>query len=122
MHDSSKLAVHHSRLPLFLYLLSFGRWERKNSASLKTCLSHPYTLYALGTLAAILAGLTLSAWGLVYGYWTRGMTDGVTESDMLDRGKQAGWIMAIIGLWSLTLTCVYMICCEFRPDRLWASL
>lgn len=112
--DSSQIAPHYSRLPLLLYLLSFGHSKTNASSSWKTWLSHPYTLYAMGTVAAILAGLTHSAWGLVYGYWTRGMTGGLTEKQMLERGKQAGWLMTIIGLWSLVLTCVYMMCCEYK--------
>lgn len=115
--DLTQIGPHRSRLPLVLYLLSFGRSQATGCPSWRTTRSHPYTLYAIGTVAALLAGLTHSAWGLVYGYWTRGMTGGLTEDQLLDRGKQAGWIMAIIGLWSLVLTCVYMMCCEYRLLR-----
>jgi hypothetical protein len=112
--DLTQIGPHRSRLPLVLYLLSFGRSQATGCPSWRTTRSHPYTLYAIGTVAALLAGLTHSAWGLVYGYWTRGMTGGLIEDQLLDRGKQAGWIMAIIGLWSLVWTCVYMMCCEYR--------
>lgn len=114
LHDFAQIAAHHSKLPLFLYLLSFGNAPTNDASSWKPRISHSYTLYAVGTIAAVLAGLTHAAWGLVYGYWTRGMTSGLDDGQLLHRGQQAGWLMAIIGLWSLVLTCVYMMCCEFK--------
>lgn len=117
--SNDTLRPHRSRLPLSLYLLSFApsiRGKRKQStqkSSWRQTLSHPYALYALGTLAALPAGLAFPALDLLYGYWTTGVTDlGASSGQITGRGNQVGWIMAVVGFSILFLTWTFLACCE----------
>jgi hypothetical protein len=116
-HDT--LRPHRSRLPLSLYLLSFApsiRGKRKQppqESSWRQTFSHPYTLYALGTLAALPAGLAFPALDLLYGYWTTGVTELEASSGQITgRGNQVGWIMTVVGFSILFLTWAFLACCE----------
>lgn len=122
--NNDALRPHRSRLPLFLYLLSFApsiRGQRKQPAQKSTWrqkLSHPYALYALGTLAALPAGLAFPALDLLYGYWTTGVTELTASSGQITgRGNQVGWIMTVVGFSILFLTWAFLACCEYRHCR-----
>lgn len=119
--NNDALRPHRSRLPLFFYLLSFApstRGKRKQpeqKSSLRRKFSHPYVLYALGTLAALPAGLAFPALDLLYGYWTTGVTElSASSGQITTRGNQVGWIMTVVGFSILFLTWAFLACCECR--------
>lgn len=119
------LRSHRSRLPTFLYLLSFASifpdevanegksaWKRGLDLVHHPTM-HPRLLYAIGSVAAVVAGLSFPAWGLLFGYWTQGMLDeGGTKHEITSRGEQAGLYMALVGLSSLISTWIFLVCCE----------
>jgi hypothetical protein len=109
------LRTHRSKLPLALYLLSFGPPFHPRSADVtwRDILSHPYVLYAIGTLAALPAGLTRPALNLIYGYWTTGVTaKGAKPGDITARGDQVGWILVMIAVVMMLCSWTFVACCE----------
>jgi hypothetical protein len=114
--NNASLRPHKSNLPLLLYLLSFAPPLRPQNrkASWKELLSHPYILYALGTLAAIPAGLAFPALDMLYGYWTTGVTaDTATDGAITGRGNQVGWIVTLVGFLILFFTWSFLALCKF---------
>lgn len=131
--SNDTLRPHRSRLPLSLYLFSFApsiRGKPKTSTQTSTqtstwrqTFSHPYTLYALGTLAALPAGLAFPALDMLYGYWTTGVTDpNASAGQVTGRGSQVGWIMTVVGFCILFLTWAFLACCKYRFPLIRASL
>ena len=64
------LAPHRSSLPGLFYMLSFSRplpppWK------VRSFVTHPYVLYALGFVLALSSGAGVAAIDLIYGYWTQ---------------------------------------------------
>jgi hypothetical protein len=112
---------HRSRLPLALYLLSFAPPFRSKSgetpgqkSTWRETLSHPYTLYAVGTLTAIPAGCAMPSIDLLLGYWTTGMTrKAATDDQLIGKGNQIRWMMAAIGVVILVTSWVFPLCCKY---------
>lgn len=116
---AERLLPHRSNLPLFFYLLSFAPafsitgLTSKRGGSWKETFSHPYVLYGVGTIAALLAGLAFPAFDILYGYWTTGITAaGATDEEVTARGRQAGWIMVIAAFVIFVTTWAFPVCCE----------
>jgi hypothetical protein len=113
--------AHRSRLPLALYLLSFATPFRSNSGQASTrkstwrdTLSHPYTLYVVGTLTAIPAGCAMPSIDLLLGYWTTGMTrKSSTDDQLIGKGNQISWMMTAIGVVILVTSWVFPLCCKY---------
>ncbi|WWD00806.1 hypothetical protein V866_007743 [Kwoniella sp. B9012] len=95
------LQPHHSSLSNFLYILSFAPPVPSPLRRPAAFLTHPYTLYTIGTVAALVAGVSLPGYDIVFGYWTNGVND--TNTSIITRGDQSGWIMTIIGI--VTVLC-----------------
>jgi hypothetical protein len=112
---------HQSRLPLALYLLSFATPFRGTStqtpgqkSTWQGTLSHPYTLYAVGTLTAIPAGCAMPSIDLLLGYWTTGMTrKSATDDQLIGKGNQISWMMTAIGVVILVTSFVFPLCCKY---------
>jgi hypothetical protein len=112
---------HRSRLPLALYLLSFAPPFRGKSgqtpgqkSTWRETLSHPYTLYAVGTLTAIPAGCAMPSIDLLLGYWTTGMTrKSATDDQLIGKGNQISWMMTAIGVVILVTSFVFPLCCKY---------
>jgi ATP-binding cassette subfamily B (MDR/TAP) protein 1 len=120
------LRSHHSRLPTFLYPLSFSPPCPSPFRHPVAFLRHPFCLYTIGTISALSAGACLPASGIVYGWWTNGVTGSGTSEGRLDRSKEAGWIMTLIGVAAFFLSWAFLFCCKSsglhwirsRPRRL----
>jgi hypothetical protein len=112
--DASALRPHRSLLPVPLYLLSFAEPSHPNTKSpWQDRFTHPYILYALGTLAAIPAGLAFPAMDMLYGHWTTGVTkEGVMEEEIRRTGSQMGWVTTVVGVGVLFFAWVFPICCK----------
>lgn len=108
------LRRHTTRLPTFLYPLSFCPSIPSPLRHPLKFLHHPLTLYTLGIISAILAGACLPASGIVYGWWTNGVTGIGNPEDKLERSRQAGWIMTVVGVAAFFLSWMFLWCCEFR--------
>jgi hypothetical protein len=117
------LPRHRSRLPIALYLLSFAPPLRVNSTASsprewkwRAILSHPYTLYAIGTLTAIPSGCALAAMNMLLGYWTNGITREFATADEINaRGSKAAWIMAVVAFVILLTSWTFPFCCTYLP-------
>jgi hypothetical protein len=111
--DRDPLQTHKTRLPTWLYPLSFcppvpSPWRHP-----VLFMKHPLPLYALGIVSALVAGACLPASGIVYGWWTNGVTatNGSSESK-LERSREAGWIMTVIGIAAFLFSWLFLFCCE----------
>lgn len=106
-------ARHVSKLPDFLYPLSFcgpipNPWRHPAKFA-----SHPIPLYALGVAAALVAAAGSPGICLLSGWWT----SIVTGKDSKD-AKKAGialtaWIMALMGLGRFVSCWTFLFCCEY---------
>lgn len=114
----TELAPHESKLPNFLYILSFAPLVPSPFRKPRAFISHPYTLYILGTLAAMVAGVGLPAFDIVFGYWTNGISRvGTSSQDIQSRGNTAGWIMTMIGVVTIACFSAFLTCCEYSISR-----
>jgi ATP-binding cassette subfamily B (MDR/TAP) protein 1 len=119
--DSHTLPRHRSRLPIALYLLSFAppfrvifREFSPLNWKWRDIFSHPYTLYALGTITAIPSGCALAAMNMLLGYWTNGITrESATPDEITARGSQAAWIMAVVAFVILLTSWTFPFCCVY---------
>ena len=117
---SIPLHRHRSHLPLTLYLLSFATPFCNGSAgnlqiksTWRERLTHPYTLYAIGTSAAIPAGCAIPMLDLLLGYFMTGMTrTSMTSQERLGRGAQLACIMAAGAAVILLTSWAFPICCK----------
>lgn len=69
--SSSHLVQHSSKSSLFFYYFSFCP-PFPPLGKPREVLQHPLTLYFLGIICAVLAGLAFPALDLLYGIWTNG--------------------------------------------------
>lgn len=104
--------VHRSRLPTFLYLLSFSRAPGSTRGPATFRDYAPYILYALGFLSAFLSGGGQIAIDLIYGLkWTDGLTGPhVTHHSMMSASRLAAGLISIVGLVQAVLTWAFLTC------------
>jgi ATP-binding cassette subfamily B (MDR/TAP) protein 1 len=108
-----QLEPHTSSLPNALYILSFAPPVPSPFRRPRAFISHPYILYTVGTLAAMVAGVGLPAFDIVFGYWTNGIANlGTPPSAIKARGNEAGWIMTIVGVVTVICFSTFLTCCE----------
>lgn len=95
---SLPLDQHQTRLPTFLYLLSFCPKVPSPVASPRAFIAHPGVLYGIGLTSAVLAGLGIPALDLLYGkVWTRKITGPDASGDEIRSASNlVAWIMAVI--------------------------
>jgi len=116
-----------SRLPGPLWILSFAPPFPRISRDPVGAITHPYTLYVIGILTALIAGVGLPAFDILYGYWTTGITDyGSTNDAIYARGQHAGWLMTVVAFVTLFSYIAFLSCCEYEipttcPLRLMAG-
>lgn len=69
----------------------------------------------MGLPGGIISGVGLPAFDIVLGYWSQVIRAPGAEYDaIIDRGSEAGWLMAIIGAAFIVGFAVMFVCCEFR--------
>jgi hypothetical protein len=70
-------------------------------------------LYCMGLFAALPASLAFPAFDIIYGWWANEVTrPGVSQTQLRDRGAEAGWLMATIGMVTLVSTWAFLTCCK----------
>lgn len=109
------LALHTSKLPTWLYILSFAPPVPSPFRHPREFAGNPKVLYFVGAIAACIAGVGLPALDIVAGWWTNYVNrDDIPPSLTLAKGSQAGWIMTIVGVVYLFSFTLFMTCCEYR--------
>lgn len=105
---------HSSRLPSFLYPLSFVPPIVPPWKSPKAFVSHPWTLYGIGTIGAGLAAAYLPFAQYLCGtYWMPGITDLSTSASTREQvGSKAATYEAGILCASLVGFFTWFCCCE----------
>lgn len=110
------LKKHASNLPNWLYILSFAPPVPSPIHQTRQFISHPYTLYAIGTVAALVAGVGLPVYDIVLGYWADGIRKpGVSAGFILGKGDMAGWLMAVVGAVFVITFTTFATCCKPYP-------
>ncbi|KAN0061083.1 hypothetical protein ACQY0O_006818 [Thecaphora frezii] len=105
------LQSHRSRLPDFLYLLSFCPPLPSPVRQPRAFISHPGVLYFTGFCSALVAGLGMPSLDLLYGIYTDRITpDAATPSQIRDSGSYIGWIMAVVGIGELLFAWLFLAC------------
>ena len=108
------LTAHRSSLPNSLYILSFAAPVPSPLRQPRKFITHPYVLYTIGTIAALLGGLGLPAFDITFGYWTNGIRHADSApSAILARGEHAGLIMTLVGIAVVVLVTTFLTCCEW---------
>jgi hypothetical protein len=103
-----------SKLPGPLYILSFAPPFPRITQKPIGAITHPYTLYAVGILTALIAGVGLPAFDIIYGYWTTGITNSYDSNEAIaSRGQHAGWLMTIVGVVTLGSFIAFLGCCKW---------
>ncbi|WFD33024.1 ABC-type xenobiotic transporter [Malassezia sp. CBS 17886] len=96
------LPVHRSSLPGTLYLLSFARPVPSLWRSPVAFVSHPYMMYVLGTLCALVAGANITGIDLLYGVWTFSTETGRdTPASAKSYSAELAWITVLLGVLTL---------------------
>ncbi|OCF38975.1 hypothetical protein I317_07230 [Kwoniella heveanensis CBS 569] len=103
------LNSHRSKLPNVFYLLSFAPPCPSLFRHPQAFFAHPYVLYAIGTFAALGAGVSLPAFDIVFGYWTNGINSD-DPAVIRARGNETGWIMTIVAFATCLFFAVFSIC------------
>ncbi|WWC59907.1 uncharacterized protein I303_102469 [Kwoniella dejecticola CBS 10117] len=112
--ECEPLRAHASSLPSSLYLLSFAP-----PYSLKP--THPYNLYAVGTAAALTAGVSLPAFDIVFGRFTNGI-NALDPAVISASANQTGWIMTVVGVVTAACFAIFTYCFSLAGVRLSNSL
>lgn len=86
--SSSHLVQHSSKSSLFFYYFSFCP-PFPPLGKPREVLQHPLTLYFLGIICAVLAGLAFPALDLLYGIWTNGQYH-ILEELKRNPGREKG--------------------------------
>ncbi|WRT65273.1 uncharacterized protein IL334_002216 [Kwoniella shivajii] len=103
------LTRHTSGLPNALYILSFAPPCPSLFRDPRGFIHHPFVLYGIGTICALIAGVSLPAFDIVTGYWTNGINSSDT-SLITSRGSETGWIMTIVGVVTLISFATFITC------------
>lgn len=102
-----------SSLPGPFWLLTFAPPYPSPLRHPLKALRHPYTLYVIGTFAALVAGVAGPGYDLLNGWWTNKVTDtNAPAHEISARGNKAGWLMTIIGVVGFLSYTSFQGCCE----------
>ncbi|GAC95710.1 multidrug resistance protein 1, 2, 3 [Pseudozyma hubeiensis SY62] len=103
--------AHRTRLPTLLYLFSFCPAIPSPFQSPHAFLRHPGVLYAIGFVAALLAGCGMPALDLLYGVYTNRVTPGSASPQTIrDTSSYIGWICTIVGFSEFFLAWLFLAC------------
>ncbi|KAE8259182.1 hypothetical protein A4X13_0g1187 [Tilletia indica] len=116
-----KLSRHQSRLPLFLYLFSFGPPLSLRSPT--AFFTHPKTLYFIGFVSAILAAGTIPSLDLNYGYWVNALSRvDITNDERTSISNRTAGVSAALGLANTIFTTIYFTAFCLASERLSSGL
>ncbi|EPQ28417.1 uncharacterized protein PFL1_04244 [Pseudozyma flocculosa PF-1] len=105
------LRSHSSRLPDFLYLLSFCPPLPSPISQPRAFCAHPGVLYFVGLLSALIAGLGMPSLDLLYGIYTNRITPAdATSQDIVDGGSFVGWVITVCGIGELIFAWLFLAC------------
>lgn len=103
--------AHRTRLPTFFYLFSFCPPLPSPTKSPRAFFRHPGVLYAIGFVAALLAGCGMPALDLLYGIYTNRVTPGSSSpQDIHDAASYIGWVCTIVGFCEFLLAWLFLAC------------
>ncbi|SJX62150.1 related to multidrug resistance protein 1 [Sporisorium reilianum f. sp. reilianum] len=101
--------AHRTRLPNSLYLFSFCPPVPSLLASPRAFLRHPGVLYAIGFVSAIVAGVVMPGFDLLYGHWSNKVTPAsASPQSIRSSSSYVAWITTILGLCQLLLSWLFL--------------
>ncbi|WVQ95838.1 hypothetical protein IAU59_002937 [Kwoniella sp. CBS 9459] len=103
------LTSHKSTLPNVFYLLSFAPPCPSVFRHPSAFFAHPVVLYAIGTIAALAAGVGLPAFDIIFGYWTNGINSD-DPAIIVARGNETGWLMTVVAVATCLCFFVFSVC------------
>ncbi|WWD19426.1 hypothetical protein CI109_103886 [Kwoniella shandongensis] len=111
------LTPHRSTLPNVLYILSFAPPVPSIFRDPKGFFGHPYMYYGVGTIGALISGVSLPAFDMMFGYWTGGVNS-TDDSIVRARGDECGWLMLMIGLVTWLTFAIFAFCFPMAGSKL----
>ena len=107
--DEETLRPHTSNLPDFFYLLSFAPPLASPLRSPGAFLLHPWVLYAIGTVAAVIGGFaSFPVLDLIYGlYWSNRISYSAPAGQIRDASNFAAIILIVTAVACLVCTWVF---------------
>ncbi|KAK0531811.1 hypothetical protein OC835_003549 [Tilletia horrida] len=118
---AERLIRHESNAPLFLYLFSFA--DRFPPHSFIDFCTHPYTLYAIGALSAVLSSATIPALDLNYGYWVNAVSSvDISSAERTYISNRTAGISAGLGLANCIFTTIYFTTFSLAAEKLATSV
>ena len=116
------LAPHRSSLPGLFYMLSFSRplpppWK------VRSFVTHPYVLYALGFVLALSSGAGVAAIDLIYGYWTQNVRHHQDDlKSHLGYNSTLAWAMTVMGAYTFVASTLYVAFFSLAAEHLCGGL
>ena len=110
-----KLTRHTSRLPNFLYILSFAPPRPPFFRDPRGFFHHPHVLYSIGIVSSLVAGVGFPAWDIIVSYFINGISGaGESASSIQAAGDRSAWIMTVVGAVFLVFYALSQTCREYR--------
>jgi hypothetical protein len=105
---------HQSRLPLFLYPLSFAPPLRPPWVSVHDFFTHPWILYSIGVLGILPSSVSLPVSQYLQGfYWIPGVMDlGISKDAKIHVGVMTATYQAAIVVTAFIGYFVWLFCCK----------
>ena len=109
-----KLTRHTSRLPNFLYILSFAPPCPSLFRDPRGFLHHPHVLYSIGTVSSLVAGVGFPAWDILVSYFINGIsTAGESASSIQSAGDRSAWLITLVGILFLLFFALSQTCRQY---------
>lgn len=118
------LESHHSSLPAFLYLLSFAPTVPSPIRTPREFFRHPYIMYTIGLLAAILGGFaSFPVLDLIYGlYWSNRISYSASPDVIRHASNFSAIILISTAAATLICTWVFQTCFSLASSSLTTNL
>lgn len=118
--ERETLERHESKTPIFFYLLTFAPPLPSPWHAPRKFIQHPWTMYALGTVFAIIAGFSsFPVLDMVYGlYWSNRITYDASVQDIRHASNFAGIILLATAASCLIFTWLFQICFSIAASTL----